>query len=206
MLWCFHQPSYTLVFYLETSVDQRGYCFRLGTRWEDMWNRPTASSKSCGARNPLRLGVLHRKRWEKHLTNEQKHSFIHSINVNTATTVGQALYLRDIEQSPPLLSCSKGKKRRKFIISVHYEKSRQEKEDCSLNEKAVAGVQEGWRIWVVSWPATQRPILAWCLTEAERPFIRLTHVKRSLRCVSLWADTLSSRVLWRTALKLNMAF
>ena len=75
--WCLHQPSCCLVFYFGMSLDQRGYCFRLGTTWVDTWKRPTVPFKSCRARNPLRLGVLHRIRWDKHLSNKQEHSFIH---------------------------------------------------------------------------------------------------------------------------------
>ena len=108
--WCLHQPSCCLLFYLGMSLDQRGYCFRLGTRWVDTWKRPAVPFKSCRARNPLRLGVLRRIRWDKHLTNKQEHSFIHSINVSPAATTYQALQSWEIEQCPPLLSCSGGRR------------------------------------------------------------------------------------------------
>lgn len=48
-----------------------------------------------------------------------------------------------------------GEERSKFLILVHCKESRQEKEDFCVSEKAVAGVQEGGRPGVVSWPRTR---------------------------------------------------
>lgn len=200
MHWCLHQPSCCLVFYFGMSLDQRGYCFRLGTRWVDTWKRPTVPFKSCRARNPLRLGVLHRIRWDKHLSNKQEHSFVHSINVSPATAIYQALQSWDTEQCLPRCQVvGEGKKKIHNFSALWKEQAGKgrllfEWKTCCWIVRRMEDMGSSFLAW-----DTETSIL-WCLTEAQRPFFRFTRVKWSLRHISLWADTLSSRVLWRTAI------